>query len=224
MAGHEIHCFADVLACEPRQISTLDLTRERLTASRLKEIDAVLLGGSGDFSVVSGGPWLSSVLDDLRGVYEQSKPTFASCWGFQAMALAMGGTVVTDPERAEIGTIRMHLSEAGLHDPVFGPLGATFLAQVGHQDTVDVLPSDAVLLASSDQVDNHAFLFDGKPIYCTQFHSELTVQHMMDRLTTYPEYVEKIAGVSHSSFIASLRRTPEVSLLVARFVHHIFGS
>ena len=78
-----------------------------------------------------------------------SKPTFASCWGFQALAKALGGSVVSDITRAELGTCELQLTQAGQRDPVFRQLGASFYAQVGHHDTVDVLPADAVPLARS---------------------------------------------------------------------------
>ena len=139
------------------------------------------------------------------------------------MARALGGVVVTDIDRAELGTLGLRLTHAGTHDPVFGPLGTPFLAQVGHQDIVDSLPSDAVLLASTDRVENQAFRFAGKPIYCTQFHPELNVRGMKERLQAYPEYIEKIAGVPFDVFFKTLTETPETNTLLARFVQEVFG-
>ena len=67
--------------------------------------------------MTSSEPWLDRALDSLRLVYDFRKPTFASCWGFQAMARALGGKVVKDLDRAEIGTHSLYLTEAGLADP-----------------------------------------------------------------------------------------------------------
>ena len=39
------------------------------------------------------------------------------------MARAMGGEVVTDRSRAEVGTYWLELTSEGKNDPVFGPLG-----------------------------------------------------------------------------------------------------
>ena len=36
-----------------------------------------------------GGPWLPAALDAMVALHETGKPTFASCWGFQAMARAL---------------------------------------------------------------------------------------------------------------------------------------
>ncbi len=170
MCPQEVSCFTRALQCAPEQIRTFDLLQGRLTHRQWDAVDVVLLGGSGDYSVAQGGPWLERVLDTMRDLHARSKPTFASCWGFQAMAKALGGDVVTDLARAELGTLDLRLTEAGEHDPLFGPLGPTPLVHMGHQDIVESLPADAVLLASTDRVENQAFRFAGKPIYCTQFH------------------------------------------------------
>ena len=223
MRTQEVGCFAWALRCAPEQISVTDLISGRPSRRQLDAVDMVLLGGSGDYSVARGGPWLDAALDAMRDLHALSKPTFASCWGFQAMALALGGVVVTDPTRAELGTLGLRLTEAGTRDPVFGPLGTPFMAQMGHQDIEDRLPPDAVRLASTDRVKNQAFRFADKPIYCTQFHPELNVRGMTERVAAYPEYVEKIAGMPFDDFLQTLTETPKTNTLLARFVQQVFG-
>ncbi len=223
MCPQEVGCFTRALHCAPDQIRTFDLLNGRPNHRQWDAVDMVLLGGSGDYSVAQGGPCLEHVLDAMRDLHARSKPTFASCWGFQAMAKALGGEVVTDLARAELGTLDLRLTEAGEHDPLFGPLGPTPLVHMGHQDIVDRLPADAVLLASTDRVENQAFRFAGKPIYCTQFHPELTVKGMTERLQAYPEYVAKIAGMPLEAFLQTLAETPETNALLRRFVRQVFG-
>lgn len=116
-------------------------------------------------------------------------PRSASCWGFQAMARAMGAEVVTDHSFAEVGTIWLELTPEVKQDPVFGPLGDRFQVQIGHEDIMTKLPPGATLLASSGTVRNGAFRFDGKPIYCTQFHPELDREGLVLRIAAYPEYL-----------------------------------
>ncbi len=223
MCPQELGCFARALHCAPEQIRTFNLLNDRPGGSVLDAVEVVLLGGSGDYSVAQGGPWLERVLDTMRDLHARSMPTFASCWGFQAMARALGGEVVTDLARAELGTLQLRLTEAGEHDPLFGTLGPLPLVHMGHQDLVERLPADAVLLASTDRVENQAFRFVGKPIYCTQFHPELTVRAMTERLRAYPEYVEKIAGITIEAFLQTLAETPETNALLRRFVRQVFG-
>ena len=178
----------------------------------------VLIGGSGDYSAVGEEAWLLRTLDAMRQLHDLGKPTFASCWGFQAFARAMGGTVVHDQFRAEIGTKRIRLTDAGRADPLFGNLDDTFEAQMGHEDCVDVLPPRATLLASTDLVENQAYRFDDAPIYCTQFHPELNRENLLQRIRAYPSYIERIAGVTLAEFEAGCHDTPAVEALLPRVV------
>ncbi|MCA9132284.1 MAG: type 1 glutamine amidotransferase [Planctomycetales bacterium] len=219
MRQQEVDCFARAMACDRGQIEVFDLLSGAPTPERLADVDMVLLGGSGDYSVAEGGPWLPPALRAMRELYELGKPTFASCWGFQAMAKALGGEVVSDMERAELGTIEVRLSEAGRQDPLFAPLGDRFLALMGHSDYVCRLPPQAVLLASSLKVENQAFGFPGKPIYCTQFHPELNCAALLQRVRAYPTYIQSIAGCSYAEFAQECQETPAVEQLLGRFVH-----
>ncbi|GIT52174.1 MAG: hypothetical protein Ct9H300mP15_23870 [Gemmatimonadota bacterium] len=72
---------------------------------------------------------------------------------------------MTDRSRAEVGTAWVELTHEGEADPVFGPLGKRFRVPIGHEDVVTEIPEGARLLASSDLVENQAFVFAGKPIY-----------------------------------------------------------
>jgi GMP synthase (glutamine-hydrolysing) len=162
--------------------------------------------------------WLERTLDSLRMLHDRRQRLFASCWGFQAMARALGGLVVKDPEHAELGTREVELTDAGIADPVFGPLGSPFYAQMGHEDVVAELPPGAIRLASTNRVKNQAYRLEGLPIYCTQFHPELNREALIERIITYPDYVKKIAGVSVDEFSPTVQDTPETEQLLTRFL------
>ena len=103
------------------------------------------MGGSGAYSAAKGGPWFPTALDSLRTVHASGVPAFASCWGFQAMAVAMGGEVVKRPEPlGDRNAFALWLTAAGRNDPVFGHLNADFKAQMGHEDLVKTLPPRAL--------------------------------------------------------------------------------
>jgi GMP synthase (glutamine-hydrolysing) len=223
MADHEVRCFARALGVEPDRVTPHDLIGSSPTPSLLAQFDLVLIGGSGDFSVAHGGDWLEPALDSMRELHARSTPVFASCWGFQAMAKALGGTVITDMARAEVGTVSLEFSEAGVHDPVFSPSGTPLDGQSGHVDVVDTLPEDAQLLASTSLVTNHAYHFPGKPIYCTQFHPELTLDDLLHRLRQYTKYVKGITGLTFDDFVAQrCRQSPKADHLLSRFVDVVF--
>jgi GMP synthase (glutamine-hydrolysing) len=247
MREQEVRCFARALSCERSAIDAFDLLDAAPTPQRLRWADVILLGGSGHYSaadipasrfvddrraapperVVGAGQggayhnrqqWLDATLDALREIHHRGIPTFASCWGFQAMARALGGRCIHDLPRAEVGTIELHLTGPGRGDPVFGCLSPTFFAQAGHEDHVVELPRGAVLLASSSRVPEQAYHFPDKPIYCTQFHPELDRTSLLERVRAYPEYVERITGANYDEFVSSCRETPEANSLLQRFV------
>ncbi|MCY4002081.1 MAG: type 1 glutamine amidotransferase [Bacteroidetes bacterium] len=223
MRVNEIGAFAHSIDKTPDEITTADLIHAPPSAQALDDADLILIGGAGDYSVPEGGDWLEQALDTMRNLYANRKPVFASCWGFQAVAAALGGLVITDHSLAELGTVKLFLTPEGIKDPVFNQLGTHFYAQVGHHDTVVQLPENAIRLASTPLVENHAFRMSDAPFYCTQFHSELTRDLLIQRLSTYPEYTELILGVQLEEMIDTLRETPEANNLIRRFVHHIFG-
>jgi GMP synthase (glutamine-hydrolysing) len=221
MRIQEIRCFTHALGCDEARITPLDLLRDRPSIDQLEAFDVVFIGGSGAYSIAGEEDWVEYVLETMRGLFDRQIPTFGSCWGFQVMARALGGTVVTDPERAELGTIPLTLTDAALQDPVFGGCTTPLLAQQGHQDIVTTLPPGAVLLASSRQVVNEAFCFTDRPIYCTQFHPELRRGDFLERCHAYPQYVNEIAGLPLDEFIKTVQETPQAHQLIRRFVDHV---
>ena len=218
MRPHETASFRRVLSPLPVELSIFDLLRRALRPRDLAGGDFVLMGGSGDYSATSRDPWLERALDSLRAVHASGIPAFASCWGFQGMAAAMGGEVVQDRSRAELGTHELVLTPAGRADPVFGTLGSPFKAQLGHEDLVEALPPRTTLLASSAKVTNQAYRFDDAPIYCTQFHPELDVAGIHARFAAYPRYAEEVAGSTLNEMVSQLEETPLANALIRRFV------
>lgn len=220
MREQEVDCFTRALTCSRQSIKCVDLLRANPTKADLDRADIVLLGGSGDYSVTDEGPWLERILDSLRQLADLAKPTFASCWGFQAFARALGGLCIHDPAHAELGNVELGLTVAGQADPLFGQLPHSFLGHAGHEDHVVALPPGAVLLASTPEVRNQAFRLADLPIYCTQFHPELDRAGFLQRVG-YPRYVEQIVGIPYGEFAATCRETPEANTLLKRFVELI---
>ncbi len=220
MLGQEVDCFSDSLKCDPAQITVFDLLSGCPTIEYLSRFDIVLLGGSGDYSVAEGGEWLPPALQAMRKLYDLGIPTFGSCWGFQAMAAALGGEVITDMSRAELGTVEVCLTDEGLADPLFGCLENCFLAPMGHQDCVIKLPPNSIRMASSHKVQNQAFKIAGKPIYGTQFHPELNRSSLIERVKAYPQYVEAITGDPIDVFVEKCGVT-DLQKLLQNFVQSI---
>ena len=216
----EVDCFATALGCAPEAIGTFDLLSTLLGEEHLDGYDMVVIGGSGRYSVTSEEAWLHQAMRSLQFLLESGKPTFASCWGFQALARAAGGKVTHDLEHAELGTHRVFLTEEGRRDPIFSQLPESFLTYMGHEDRVIELPPGAVSLATNDRVAQQAFRFEGRPVYCSQFHPELTLPTLHTRIEAYPEYCERIAKVPFEVFRQQCEPGPESESILQRFACH----
>lgn len=184
--AEEIAAFAARLDLPAAQVLAHDLLHDPPDADRVLDgVDAVLVGGSGAFSVYDPHPWVHTYLDLLGELTTRDTPLFASCFGFQGLVVALGGRVEKDEANAEVGTFDLTLSDAGRTDPLFADLPARFAVQLGHKDRATVYPSGLLHLGSSERCPWQALRVAGKAIWGTQFHPELT-QH--DNLTRFLRY------------------------------------
>jgi GMP synthase (glutamine-hydrolysing) len=206
----------------PAQIHCVDLLQTVLTPGLLEGRDALLVGGSGDYSVLDPLPSIKRFIDFLGEVSALGFPTFASCFGFQALALALGGEVVSDPDRAEVGSYRLQLTAAGEQDPLFQTLPQRFIAQLGHKDHVTSLPSGVEHLAGSARSPYQALRVSGKPIYATQFHPELTWRDNRQRYLRYMSVYGALFGEAEAQErLESHVPGPEANTLLASFAQMV---
>lgn len=178
---------------------------------------AVIVGGAGAHSVTAKHPFTAPLARLVRQLVAAEMPLFGSCFGHQFIAQALGGRVITDAARSEIGTFEVELTPAGLADPWLAGLPSRFTAQFGHHDRVVELPPGAVELAVSDLCPHQAFRLAGTRVYGAQFHVELDAGRMIERAGAYrdgylpdPEALDRLRR--------SLRPSPVASGLLRRFL------
>lgn len=227
MADHELKAFSSRCELDREHFSVFNIATDDLEDFTLRGFDAVMVGGSGAFSLVEGGfDWHADFLDLMATVLRSGIPTFASCFGFQGIVQTTGGQLAGDDERAEIGTFTITLTDAARQDPLFGDLPAEFDAQLGHNDSAIELGDDLIHLAKSQCCEYQAVRVQNRPVVATQFHPELTRCDNLDRFRSYLKnykkpgqdleqamaYAEKIhrksphaCGLLHS-FVRNLRR------------------
>jgi GMP synthase (glutamine-hydrolysing) len=223
---HELMCFVTRSGLSRAHFRAVNLvTTPRHDASLLQGVDVVMMGGSGDYSVVKAGyPWHESMLELMRIIVDRRLPMFASCFGFQALAMAMGSTLAADPAHAELGTWPMTLSPEGKSDPLFGKLPETFAAQLGHNDSVIRLAPGLTCLASSAACPVQAFRIPDTHIVATQFHPELTHR---DNITRYLRYLEAYRQDDETMEEATERAeamhrpSPEANSLIRLFLNSL---
>lgn len=215
----ELECFAERTRLAPDQFVPVSVLRDPLHPDLLRGADAVFIGGSGAYSVPDEYPWMPALLDFVRLLVESGMPTFGSCWGHQLIARALGGTVIHDPERAELGCFEVELNEAGRADPLFSAFPSRFLANQGHHDRVAELPPGVVSLAHSASQPHQGIRVEGMPVYGTQFHSELDARRERERLIAYrPFYPEGGDDAAFQKLLDSLADTTEVDDLLHHFL------
>lgn len=220
MEAQERACFVERCRIEEAQLTTCSTIRDALTPDLLDGYDALLIGGAGEYSAYEDHPWTPALLELVRVAGERRLPTFGSCWGHQVIARTFGGSVIYDTERAELGACDMQLTDAALSDPLFGAYPRHFLANTGHHDRVAHLPEGAVELAFNASQRNQAFRMHDRPMYGTQFHSELDADAERERLIAYRDYYSEEMGsdVLFQTTLASLADTTEVDHLLYDFL------
>ena len=220
MEQQEQQCFVERCRIPLSQFVLVNLTRAPVYPALLDEVDAMMIGGSGEYSAHKDYPWMQALLELCRAAHDRDVPTFGSCWGHQVLARAFGGTVIYDNERAEFGCGLIELTQAGREDQLLREFPDRFKANLGHHDRVSVLPPNAVELAFNASQRNQAFRIDAKPIYGTQFHSELDARREHERLDAYREnYRRELGGdEAFQRVIDSLADTTDADHLMYDFL------
>ena len=122
--------------------------------------------------ILSGGP--SSVYTDgapqvPAGFFETGVPTFGICYGHQAMARALGGTV------AQTGTAEYGRTALAVVDPgvLFAGLPSAQSVWMSHGDAVTTAPAGFTVTASTGSTPVAAFEDTARGLYGVQFHPEV---------------------------------------------------
>ena len=221
-AVHERQCVLEMTGLDLIQLDSVNVTSvDGISPARYQAADAVMIGGSGSNSVVNDDPFTSWLIDDVKRLAEREVPLLGSCWGHQFIARALGGDVVHDPEKAEVGVLDAHPCPAVIGDPVFDHLPESFPVLMGHHDRVEALPPGATEMVHSNLCRNQAFKMDGLPIYGTQFHTEMTPEQLVERLSQFRQYMPD--DDEFEAMKSRIRPTPEASRILPRFLEMSCG-
>jgi len=152
--------------------------------------------------ILSGGP--SSVYaDGAPGIdpalFEAEVPTFGICYGFQAMALALGGTV-EQTGLAEFG--RTALTVTAPDATLFHGLPAQQLVWMSHGDSVSAAPDGFEVSARSAGAAVAAFEHEGRRMAGVQFHPE--VLHTEHGQAVLEHFLYEIAGAEPTWTMANV--------------------
>ncbi len=168
--------------------------------------------------IVGGGPFNCSDVEksdtqvrveaEIHGLLDQvvarDFPFLGACYGIGTLGTHQGA-VVDRTYSEPVGPMTIHLTEAGIADPLLGGLPETFEVFLGHKEAISELPSHAVNLAYSATCPVQAFRIK-RNVYATQFHPELDLDGIETRIEVY-----KHAGYFDPSEADTLRSRAQAS-------------
>ena len=182
----------------------------------IKEYKAVILSGS-PFSVRSEN-YLKIDLSKIKGEI----PLLGVCYGAQFLAHFYGGEVTSSNKR-EYG--RANLVDINFSDPFFNDISNKSQVWMSHSDTIKILPSNGILIASTEDVKNAAFKIDNELTYGIQFHPE--VYHSSEGKKILENFLVKISGLKQDwtpdSFVEMTIKKLENEILSEKVILGLSG-
>jgi GMP synthase (glutamine-hydrolysing) len=214
----EQSCFIERCRVARRQFDFINLVDDpEIRWHHVKDAHAILIGGAGAFSVTREHPFTAPLREVIQRAIDDGRPIFGACWGHQFLADLGGGAVIEDKERAEIGTYAIRLTDSGRADPLFVEFPDRFHVQLGHNDRVSELGPGWLDLAQSDLCPYQVIRLDGKPVYGTQFHSEMDEERLRERILVFLE--DYIADEeAYQKMLWSLRPSLEADRILQLFL------
>ncbi len=146
---------------------------------------AIILSGGPSSVYADGAPGLDPAL------LEAGVPVFGMCYGFQAMAQALGGTVEQTGSR-EYGNTSAAI--AGIDSTLFSGQPTTQAVWMSHGDSVTRAPAGATVTASTAGAPVAAIEDDERRLYGVQWHPE--VLHSEQGQRVLENFLWKGAGIA----------------------------
>jgi GMP synthase (glutamine-hydrolysing) len=152
-----------------------------------REPKAIILSGGPSSVYAEGAPAID------RALFEAGIPVFGMCYGFQLMAVTLGGTVDNTGAR-EYGRTQLHVSKTG--STLFEGTPAEQQVWMSHGDACSAAPEGFTVTGSTDQVPVAAFENDARRLYGVQHHPE--VLHSTYGQQVLEHFLYRGAGIAPS--------------------------
>jgi len=175
------------------QIAPFSMAEEAMSRLRPKAI------------ILSGGP--ASVLDNNAplaplSVYEAGVPVLGICYGEQAMAHQLGGTIEGEHHR-EFGRAFVEITRpCALYEGIWSP-GERHQVWMSHGDRVTEIPDGFEIVGTSQGAPFAIIANEERKFYAAQFHPE--VVHTPDGAKLLTNFVRNIAGCAGDWTMAAFR-------------------
>ena len=220
--NEEHQSFANFSKLELHQIEILNVfDTPSFKTSLLDNFDALYVGGASEANVLEPDkyPFVKNCIELLRYAAEISKPTFASCFGFQLAVLAFGGVILNKDKGYEMGTVKISLTDKAKSDLVYQGIEDRFPAVSVHRQYASTIPDPLEILAYTEQC-IHSFKYKNKPLWAFQFHPEVDRETLVKRLTIFSRHYTDNTG-HLKEVLDSAVETPESNILLGNFVERV---
>jgi len=172
--------------------------------------DGVMITGS-PASVHDSDAWILRLEGIIREIYASHMPIFGACFGHQAIAKALGGTVENNPGGWVFGVTQAQITAR----PTWASdLPDTLTQYAAHVEQVTTLPDSAEILLISDACPAGGFAIANR-VYTTQNHPEMTHEFITALVAEYadklPADVAQTAEKSLSKHADSLAYAESVA-------------
>ncbi len=131
----------------------------------------IVLSGGPSSVYDAGAPQLSASLLELRSADGLPVPVLGICYGLQAMARLLGGSVER-ASRREFGRAKLDVVP-GLADPLFEGVADGSAVWMSHGDHITSLPAGFRVIAKTDNAPIAAVVDESGLRYGVQFHPEV---------------------------------------------------
>jgi GMP synthase-like glutamine amidotransferase len=136
--------------------------KDGVLPASVRDFDGYVITGSIASVNDTSLPWVAPLLRFIEQLNQAQVPTVGLCFGHQAIAKALGGSVDLNPNGWSLGLAKMR-----------SPQGSAWLP-AAHSEQVVTLPRGAQVLASGPQCP-YALMRIGDTFLSTQYHPEMPV-------------------------------------------------
>ena len=171
----------------------------------LDTFDGIIVTGS-PASVHDAHPWIARLLDVLRDAAGQGVPMFGACFGHQAIAMALGGTVGRNPDGWVLGLVQTRIQ--GL-----GPIRL----YAAHLEQVTALPEGAAVVGQTDSCPIAAMRI-GSHILTTQYHPEMTPAFIAALVTELDGHLPADVVTRARASLTEQADTPRIAAHIVAFL------
>lgn len=150
----------------------------------IRDYDGFIVTGS-PASVHGDDPWIADLFALLRNIVAAKTPMFGACFGHQAIALALGGSVGRNPEGWVHGLAQV---ESVVELPFLPETPKNFGTYASHIEQVLKLPAGAAVVARGPGCEIGGYAL-GRHVFTTQYHPEMTDEFIADLVEETVDYV-----------------------------------